>query len=52
MGTINLFINYLKTLKYENYKHINVMIHSPNILTYNTFLRPPPIKTNQDDYKN
>lgn len=22
------------------------------LLTYNIFLRPPPIKTNEDDYKN
>lgn len=22
------------------------------ILTYNLFMRPPPIKTNEDDYKN
>lgn len=24
---------------------------SISLLTFNTFLRPPPIKTNEDDYK-
>ncbi|KAL4486458.1 hypothetical protein ABPG72_018412 [Tetrahymena utriculariae] len=30
----------------------NQQIRSVRILTYNIFLRPPPIKNNKDDYKN